>query len=124
MNFVIYLNNLKKEMSEISAEDLKEYKEIEWNKASYIYAKSPLDSELQKLIRVRDLFGYSSIDYPVTKEEIKFTKEEIKLSRKASKDKIKSIMLRVGSRVDSGEVISPEEQELIKEEISQALKRR
>ena len=115
MNFVIYLNNLKKEISEISAEDLQEYKKIEWDKACYIYAKSPSDSDLQKLLRVRDLFGYSGIDYPVTEEEIK-------LNRKVYDDKIKSIMLKVGSRVDSGEVLSHEEQELYKKEMTQALK--
>jgi len=119
MNFVIYLNNLKKEMSEISAEDLQEYKEIEWQKAYSAWGVPDMSfgRDTEKLLRVRDIFGYSSIDYPITDEEVK-------LNRKVYKDKFEAIMLKVGSKIDSEEVLSPEEQEFYKKELENVLKKK
>jgi hypothetical protein len=75
-NFVVFKNKLRKEMAETLQEDLEMYKKFEWERAVEWWGASwdnimNNKMDLNLLVQVRDLLGYSWETHPVTPDECK-----------------------------------------------------
>ena len=74
-NFVVFKNKIRKEMSETPQEDLEMYKKFEWERAVEWWGISWNNAtngkvNLDLLVQVRDLLGYSWETHPITNDEI------------------------------------------------------
>lgn len=73
-NFVVFKNKIRKEMSETPQEDLEMYKKFEWERAVGWWGNSWNNIknnrvDLNLLVQIRDLLGYSWETHPITNDE-------------------------------------------------------
>lgn len=119
-NFVVYKNKIRKEMAETPEEDLEAYKSFEWERAVETWGNSWENikndrARLDLLAQVRDILGYSSIDYPCTHDEIKAANEKYKKEQADKKEadraiKAYTLELQLKEQQEAWDRLTPEEQ--------------
>lgn len=119
-NFVVYKNNIRKEMAEIPEEDLEAYKKFEWERAFKTWGKTweNVKNNTERpdlLVQVRDILGYSSIDYPCTRDEIKaanakYRKEQVDRKEADRAIRAYTLELQLKEQQEAWDRLTPEEQ--------------
>jgi len=119
-NFVVYKNKIRKEMAETPEEDLEEYKKFEWERALETWGHSWENVRHNRtrpdlLAQVRDILGYSSIDYPCTDDEIKAANERYRKEQADRKEANRAIRaytleLQLKEQQEAWDRLTPEEQ--------------
>lgn len=68
-NIVVYKNKIKKEILDISKEDLEAYKSIEWENVFEFWNAHKDEKVLPILVEIRNILNYSALTHPITWEE-------------------------------------------------------
>ena len=109
-NFVVFKNKIRKEMSETPEEDLEMYKKFEWERAVGWWGNSWNNIknnrvDLNLLVQIRDLLGYSWETHPITNNEIDALNEREREKRLAELKKQQEEALAAWN------ALTPEEQQ-------------
>jgi len=119
-NIVVYKNKIKKEILDISKEDLEAYKIIEWQKVEhfagiykhYYGTHLSLDTwdykvdatTLPILVEIRDILNYSALTHPITEEEV------VIFNQKEQEKKLADLQAKKAEEKAKWDSLTPKEQ--------------